>query len=45
MSEPTPGSEMERNIDKLGIKLAKDIVDSIKQKVKNALLGKPNSKN
>ena len=44
MSEP-PGSEMERNIDKLGIKLAKDIVNKIKDKLKNALRGNTDSNN
>lgn len=44
MSEPTPGSEMEKNIDKLGIKLGIDIVKSIKEKIKDAIIGKTDTK-
>lgn len=45
MSESPPGSGMERNIDKMGIKLAKDIVNSIKEKLKNALRGNTDTNN
>lgn len=41
--ETPPGSEMEKTVDKMGIKLAKDIVNSIKDKLKNALRGNTDS--
>lgn len=45
MSETPAGSEMERNIDKLGIKLTKDIVNKIKDKLKDALRRDPTKTN